>query len=60
MENSIQPNDLISVIPDQVSCDLANETVILALKEGVYYGFKRSWNSYLAINPIPDISDTNS
>jgi len=36
---SISDDSRIMVTKDQVSCDLAGETAVLNLKNGVYYGF---------------------
>jgi antitoxin component of MazEF toxin-antitoxin module len=35
---SIAGNSVVVAIPDQVSCDLGGEEVILSLKNGIYYG----------------------
>lgn len=34
----MEPTSRIVAIPDQVSCDVAGDTAILNLNDGVYYG----------------------
>ena len=37
-KNKITTHSVVQLIKNQVSCNLANEAVILGLKDGVYYG----------------------
>jgi hypothetical protein len=47
-EDKVSVSSIVVAVKDQVSCDLAGESVILHLKSGVYYGLNslgtRIWN----------------
>ncbi len=43
--HSISQNSVVVVIPDQVSSDLAGESIILNLKSGTYYGLNEVGSS---------------
>jgi hypothetical protein len=38
MNSAISRNSTVIAIPEQVSCDLGEESVILNLKDSIYYG----------------------
>ena len=38
MEHTISDQSLVTIAKEQISCDLAGETVVLNYKDGVYYG----------------------
>ena len=38
MEYTISDQSLVTIAKEQISCDLAGETVVLNYKDGVYYG----------------------
>ncbi len=43
-KNEIKMSSIVHCSPDQVSCDLAGEAVILNVKAGVYYGLNSLGN----------------
>ena len=38
MEHTISDQSLVTIAKEQISCDLADETVVLNYKDGIYYG----------------------
>jgi hypothetical protein len=54
-------NSVVKVVADQVSCDLAGETVILGLKHGEYYGLNevgsRIWNLIQEPKTVAELLD---
>ena len=60
--SSISLQSTVSVVKDQVSCDLAGEAVILSLKNGVYYSLNtvgvRIWNLIREPTPVYEIRDS--
>lgn len=57
----ISLDDTIVAIRDQVSCDLADEAVVLSLKDGVYYGLNpvaaRVWELIQEPRSLREIRD---
>jgi len=56
VELALSQSDIIEAVPDQVSCDLGGEEVILDLNSGVYYGLdsigSRIWSLIQEPQPI--------
>ena len=56
---TISKDSIISVIKEQVSCDLAGETAILDLKSGEYYGLNpvgaRVWDLIQESKRVTDL-----
>lgn len=59
---SISEFSIIVAAKDQVSCDLAGETAILNLKDGIYYGLNpvgaRIWDLIRTPMTMSEIRDT--
>jgi hypothetical protein len=59
---SISLQSTVSVVKDQISCDLAGEAVILSLKNGMYYSLNpigvRIWNLIRKPTPVYEIRDS--
>src|SRR3977135_2413642 len=62
MSSTISDRSIVVAIKDQVSCDLAGETAILNMKNGVYYGLDplgaRIWNLMQEPRAVSEIQDT--
>ena len=60
--SSISLQSTVSIVKDQVSCDLAGEAVILSLKNGVYYSLNsvgvRIWNLIQEPIQVREIRDS--
>lgn len=58
---TIAPDAAIVAAPQQISCDLSGEAVILNLQTGVYYGLNpvgaRVWELVQTPRTIPEIRD---
>ena len=64
MTPTISDRSIVVAAKDQVSCDLAGETAILNIKNGVYYGLDplgaRIWNLMQEPRAVSEIQDTIS
>ena len=61
MTLEIKDTTKFSAISQQVSCELADETVVLALDEGIYYGLnpvgRRIWELLTEARTLKEICD---
>ena len=64
MTPTISDRSIVVAAKDQVSCDLAGETAILNIKNGVYYGLDplgaRIWNLMQEPRAVSEIQETIS
>lgn len=61
MNSELDPTSVVTVSPDQVSCELAGEVVVLSLKHGEYFGLNpvaaEVWNLVQSPRSIAEVSD---
>lgn len=57
----LTPESVVSVTPDQVSCELSGEIVVLSLKHGEYFGLNpvaaAIWNLLQSPRSIAEVRD---
>ena len=61
MKTELSPTSIVGVSPDQVSCELSGEVVVLSLKNGEYFGLNPVaavvWNLVQSPRSIAEIRD---
>lgn len=61
MNTELAPTSVVTISPDQVSCELSGEVVVLSLKSGEYFGLNpvaaAVWNLLQSPRSIAEVGD---